>query len=76
MMKRPNLPRSLAGLVLAAAALVLGATWLIAGANSPQSTAPAEATPQASESTQSPLPDFQPSEQLPAGSAVAFPTDI
>ena len=33
----------------------------------------AEAPPSA---TQEPLPDFQPTERLPADSAVAFPTDI
>ena len=29
-----------------------------------------------SETTEEPLPDFQPTERLPADSAVAFPTDI
>ena len=35
---------------------------------------PTSAVP--SRAAQIPLPDFQPSENLPAGSAVAFPTDI
>ena len=75
-MKRLNPPGALAGLILVAVALVFSATWLIAAANAPQSTEPPEAASQATESAQSPLEDFQPSEKLPAGSAVAFPTDI
>jgi hypothetical protein len=39
--------------------------------------APAQETTEAPPSaTQEPLPDFQPTERLPADSAVAFPTDI
>jgi hypothetical protein len=65
--KRPLLA-VLAALVFAAA---LTAGWLTADAGGPQETAaPPEST------TEEPLADFQPSERLPADSAVAFPTDI
>jgi len=66
--KRPFIAGALAVLVFAA---VLTAGWLTADAGGPQETAaPPEST------TEEPLPDFQPSERLPADSAVAFPTDI
>ena len=59
----------LAVLVFAA---VLTAGWLTADAG-----APPQETAEAPESTtEKPLPDFQPTERLPADSAVAFPTDI
>ncbi len=66
------------GKITAVAVLVLGASWLIAAANAPdpEQTARPEAASPAAESARTPLPDFQPSEKLPAGSAVAFPTDI
>jgi len=52
------------------AALTVG--WLTADAG-----APLQETAEAPESTaEEPLPDFQPTERLPADSAVAFPTDI
>ncbi len=56
--------------VIFTAALTAG--WLTADAGAPpQETAEApEAT------TDEPLPEFQPTERLPADSAVAFPTDI
>jgi len=56
--------------VIFTAALTVG--WLTADAGAPpQETAEApEAT------TDEPLPEFQPTERLPADSAVAFPTDI
>ena len=44
--------------------------WLTADAGLPQQQ-PAEAA-----APEEPLPDFQPTERLPADSAVAFPTDI
>jgi len=68
-MKRPIIAGSVAVLVFAAA---LTAGWLTADAGGPpQETAkPPEST------TAEPLPDFQPTERLPADSAVAFPTDI
>ena len=66
--KRP-LMAILAILVFAAA---LTAGWLTADAG-----APPQETAEAPESTtEEPLPDFQPTERLPADSAVAFPTDI
>ena len=65
--KRP-LIAVLAVLVFAAA---LAAGWLTADAG-----APPQVTTESPETTEEPLPDFQPSERLPADSAVAFPTDI
>jgi hypothetical protein len=67
--KRPIVTGLLAVLVFAAA---LTAGWLMADVGAPpQETAePPEST------SEEPLPDFQPSERLPADSAVAFPTDI
>jgi len=67
--KRTVLVAILAILVFAAA---LTAGWLTADAGAPpQETA---GTPESR--TEEPLPDFQPTERLPADSAVAFPTDI
>ncbi len=59
-------------IILAALALVLllGTTWLVAEGGS------SSAASQASETSKTALPDFQPREKLPADSAVAFPTDI
>ncbi len=56
-----------------AIALVAAASWLLAG---PEPEATQEPAPAAVASEGSPLPDFEPSEKLPADSAVAFPTDI
>jgi hypothetical protein len=71
-------PKSIAAVALLAAVLALGASWLLAGADAraqESETVPESgAGPAASVST--PLPEFLPSERLPAGSAVAFPTDI
>jgi hypothetical protein len=53
---------------LSVVALTTG--WLAADAGSPQRQS-AEAP-----ATEELLPDFQPTERLPADSAVAFPTDI
>jgi hypothetical protein len=55
-----------AALLALAAALLFGSGLLTAGA-APGQTAPGQETP---------LPDFKPSEELPADAAVAFPTDI
>lgn len=67
--KRNLLVAVLTTLVLAAA---LTAGWLTADAGAPPQT-----TAEAPESTtEEPLPDFQPTERLPADSAAAFPTDI
>jgi len=60
--QRPLIASLLVVLVFAAA---LTAGWLTAAPGAP---------PQ--ETTEEPLPDFQPTERLPADSAVAFPTDI
>lgn len=68
------------GLVALAAALVLGSRLLTAGPEAPPPAPAANAdSAGASESAPSsvtPLPDFHPSEELPADAAVAFPTDI
>ena len=57
------------------AALVFGVAlttgWLTADAGPPQQ--PTESPGSTSEAS---LPEFQPTERLPADSAVAFPTDI
>ena len=59
-----------AAVFIIAAALAAG--WLRAQpAASPQENPGATAS-----SSDEPLPDFQPTERLPADSAVAFPTDI
>jgi hypothetical protein len=60
---------SLAILVFAAA---LTAGWLMADTGA----SPQETTGATTSTTEEPLPEFQPTERLPADSAVAFPTDI
>jgi hypothetical protein len=67
--KRPIIVIILAILVFTGA---LTAGWLTADAGAP----PQEATEAPESTSEEPLPDFQPSERLPADSAVAFPTDI
>ncbi len=67
--KRTLLVGVLTILVFAAA---LTAGWLTADAGAP----PQETTRAPESRTEEPLPDFQPTERLPADSAVAFPTDI
>jgi hypothetical protein len=67
--KRPIITGLLAVLVFA---LALTAGWITADAGAP----PQEATEPPESASEEPLPDFQPSERLPADSAVAFPTDI
>ena len=65
-------------LLVLAAALVSAAQWLMAGPDAeprPPSVSEGEA-PQAAPASTTPLPDFKPSEELPADAAVAFPTDI
>jgi hypothetical protein len=57
-------------LVLLIAAMTSGLLTAEPGAPPQQAT---EAPPA---STEEPLPEFQPTERLPADSAVAFPTDI
>jgi len=58
------------GAILSVAAFATG--WMASGADASaqEVTGTSEAT------TEEPLPDFQPTERLPADSAVAFPTDI
>jgi len=56
--------------VVAVAALTTG--WLTADAAAP----PQETAERQESTTEESLPDFQPTERLPADSAVAFPTDI
>jgi hypothetical protein len=58
------------GALLSVAAFATG--WMASGTDAPaqEVTGTSEAT------TEEPLPDFQPTERLPADSAVAFPTDI
>ncbi len=58
--------------------LVLVVTALL-GTDGPTPDAgasPQEASEAEQSTTEEPLPEFQPSERLPADSAVAFPTDI
>ena len=67
--KRTTLVTAMVVIVFAVA---LTAGWLTADAGAPPQT-----TAEAPESTaEEPLPDFQPTERLPADSAAAFPTDI
>jgi len=77
-MKLIRRSRTVTAIAVAATALALAASRLIAGAAgpAPEPTLVPETPPLAAESAQTPLPDFLPSEQLPAGSSVAFPTDI
>ena len=69
-------PMKRALLVTAVALLVTGATltadWLTAGSSPP----PQESGETPETTNEEPLPEFQPTERLPADSAVAFPTDI
>ncbi len=67
--KRPLITVILAVLVLVVA---LTTGWPTADASSP----PQESAEGPETTTEEPLPDFQPTERLPADSAVAFPTDI
>ena len=57
--------------------LLVVAALLGDGGPTPEAGAAAQESAEARPSTsEEPLPDFQPSERLPADSAVAFPTDI
>lgn len=77
-MKKSTRGRTLIVIAVAVTSLALAASWLVAGAvgPAPEPTLVPESTPPAAVSGETPLPDFLPSEQLPAGSSVAFPTDI
>ena len=71
-------PRAIAAAALLVIVIALGASWLLAGAGVPaqESETVPESGSQATASSETPLPEFLPTEKLPAGSAVAFPTDI
>lgn len=75
-MKRPRRSVTTVILFAALAAIVFGATLLRAGAEWSDSQPAAAAAPERPPSPVAPLPDFRPSEELPADAAVAFPTDI
>jgi hypothetical protein len=65
-----SLITAILAVVIFTAALTVG--WLTADAGAP----PQEAAEAPEATTDEPLPEFQPTERLPADSAVAFPTDI
>ena len=65
-----NLLVAILAILVFAAALTAGLLIAGTGAASQETTAGPQST------TQEPLPEFQPTERLPADSAVAFPTDI
>jgi len=79
-MKTHSRTTAAVGLLVLAAALVFGTRLLTAGAEAPApAPAPSAASAGALQSAPgavTPLPDFKPSEELPADAAVAFPTDI
>ena len=63
-------------LLALAAALGLGSRLLTAGAEAPASPPAATDASPSAQTEVTPLPDFKPTEELPADAAVAFPTDI
>ncbi len=66
-------------LLALAAALLFSSGLLTAGPAPPPAAATAPGPPAAAQTAPgavTPLPDFRPSEELPADAAVAFPTDI
>jgi hypothetical protein len=69
---KPTKRPIITGFLILAFAAALAAGWLTADAPAP----PQETTGAPGSTSEEPLPDFQPSERLPADSAVAFPTDI
>ena len=77
-MSHTTRPKAITAVALLAAVIALGASWLLAGGGTPaqESATVPETGAQAAGSAATPLPEFLPSERLPAGSAVAFPTDI
>ena len=60
------------GLLILVFSAALTAGWLMADTGAP----PQETTGPPASTTEESLPEFQPTERLPADSAVAFPTDI
>jgi hypothetical protein len=77
-MKRMSIVHPVTAMILGATFVALAASWLIAGVAEPvpEPTVESESSSPVGDTSETPLPDFLPSEQLPAGSAVAFPTDI
>jgi hypothetical protein len=77
-MKQIAIGRTLTAIAVTATVLAVAASWLVAGAAgpAPEPTSVPESAPATAETARTPLPDFLPSEKLPAGSSVAFPTDI
>jgi hypothetical protein len=75
-MKLIKRPHTMTAIAVAATALAFAASWLIAGAAGPEPPLVPEAHAPAPETAETPLAEFLPSEKLPAGSSVAFPTDI
>ena len=63
-------------LITAVATLVAAAVVTAGRLTADTGTAPQETTGGHASTTEEPLPEFQPTERLPADSAVAFPTDI
>jgi len=65
------------GLVITGLAILVFAAVVTAGRLTADTGAPPQETAEGpAPATQEPLPEFQPTERLPADSAVAFPTDI
>ncbi len=60
------------GLLVLVFAATLTAGWLMADTGA----SPQETTGAPQSTTEEPLPEFHPTERLPADTAVAFPTDI
>lgn len=78
-MRRRLKPTTVSALVLLAAAFALWTGLLVAESPSPSPPGSAEGESGAAQSAPSsttPLPNFRPTEELPADAAVAFPTDI
>ena len=78
-MRPDSRPPTYFALLLLAAAFVLGTGLLLAGSDPPSPGPPGageSGAVQAAPSSTTPLPNFKPSEELPADAAVAFPTDI
>jgi hypothetical protein len=78
-MKRHIRPAVTTALLVLAAALLFSSGLLTAGASPASAPAIAPGQPGSAQTAPgpvTPLPDFRPSEELPADAAVAFPTDI
>ena len=79
-MRTHNRTTTAVGLLVLAVALVFGTRLLTAGSEAFHFERAPDARPphtvQSAPAAVTPLPDFKPSEELPADAAVAFPTDI